>query len=259
MPSDRSHLEKFFSSKRDRELIGLLRSDDVPRHVAIIMDGNGRWAAKRGLPRVAGHRAGVKAVRETLAAAIELGIEYLTVYSFSSENWSRPADEVNTLMGLFVEVLERELESLQRLGIRVRVIGRDDAVPSETMNAFRRTEAKTAENTALTFVVALNYGGRAELADALREVVGDVVQGSLDPVTIDESVISEHLYTRGMPDPDLVIRTSGEMRISNFLLWQIAYSELWVTAVLWPDFSRHDLLRAVIDYQRRERRFGGAS
>lgn len=259
MPSDRSHLEKFFSSKRDRDLIGLLRSDDVPRHVAIIMDGNGRWAAKRGLPRAAGHRAGVKAVRETLAAAIELGIEYLTVYSFSSENWSRPADEVNTLMGLFVEVLERELESLQRLGIRVRVIGRDDTVPSETMNAFRRTEAKTAENTALTFVVALNYGGRAEMADAVRAVVGDVVQGRLDPAAIDETVISEHLYTRGMPDPDLVIRTSGEMRISNFLLWQIAYSELWVTAVLWPDFSRHDLLRAVIDYQRRERRFGGTS
>lgn len=259
MPSDRSHLEKFFSSKRDRDLIGLLRSDDVPRHVAIIMDGNGRWAAKRGLPRAAGHRAGVKAVRETLAAAIELGIEYLTVYSFSSENWRRPVDEVNTLMGLFVEVLERELDSLQRLGIRVRVIGRDDTVPSETMNAFHRTEVKTAENTALTFVVALNYGGRAEMADAVRAVVGDVVQGKLDPAAIDEAVISEHLYTRGMPDPDLVIRTSGEMRVSNFLLWQIAYSELWVTAVLWPDFSRHDLLRAVIDYQRRERRFGGAS
>ncbi len=257
MPSDRSQLEKFFSSKRDCELIGLLRPDGVPRHVAIIMDGNGRWAAKRGLPRVAGHRAGVKAVRETLAAAIELGIEYLTVYSFSSENWSRPADEVNTLMGLFVEVLERELESLQRLGIRVRVIGREDVVPSETMAAFRRTEETTAENTALTFVVALNYGSRGELADAVREIVGDVVQGALDPSAIDETVISDRLYTRGMPDPDLVIRTSGEMRISNFLLWQIAYSELWVTAVLWPDFSRHDLLRAVIDYQRRERRFGG--
>ncbi|PKQ38684.1 MAG: isoprenyl transferase [Actinobacteria bacterium HGW-Actinobacteria-1] len=259
MPSDRSHLEKFFSSKRDRDLIGLLRADDVPRHVAIIMDGNGRWAAKRGLPRAAGHRAGVKAVREVLAAAIELGIEYLTVYSFSSENWSRPVDEVNTLMGLFVEVLERELDSLQRLGIRVRVIGRDDTVPSETMNAFRRTEAKTAENTALTFVVALNYGGRAELSDAVRAVVSDVVQGKLEATAIDETTISQHLYTRGMPDPDLVIRTSGEMRISNFLLWQIAYSELWVTAVLWPDFSRHDLLRAVIDYQRRERRFGGTS
>ncbi len=258
MPTDRSSREKFFASKRDRELLGQLRPDDVPRHVAIIMDGNGRWAARRGLPRAAGHRAGVKAVRETLAAAIELGIEYLTVYSFSSENWRRSADEVSTLMGLFVEVLERELDSLQRLGIRVRVIGRQDTVPSETMNAFRRTEAKTAENTALNFVVALDYGGRQELADAVRATVSDVISGQLDPTTIDEDAIAERLYTAGIPDPDLVIRTSGEMRVSNFLLWQIAYSELWVTAVLWPDFSRHDLLRAVIDYQRRERRFGGA-
>ena len=258
MPKDRSSLEKFFASKRDRELLGQFRPGDVPRHVAIIMDGNGRWAAKRGLPRVAGHRAGVKAVRETIAAAIELGIEYLTVYSFSSENWSRPTDEVNTLMGLFVEVLERELESLQRLGVRVRVIGREGVVPSETMNAFRRTETKTSGNANLTFVVALNYGGRHELTDAVRSVVADVVGGTLDPTTIDESTISGHLYTAGIPDPDLVIRTSGEMRISNFLLWQIAYAELWVTAVLWPDFSRHDLLRAVVEYGRRERRFGGA-
>ncbi|MCE5192041.1 MAG: isoprenyl transferase [Actinomycetia bacterium] len=257
MPSDRSSREKFFSSKRDRELLGQLRLDDVPRHVAIIMDGNGRWAAKRGLPRAAGHRAGVKAVRETLSAAIELGIDYLTVYSFSSENWRRPADEVNTLMGLFVEVLARELDSLQRLGIRVRVIGREDDVPSETMNAFRRTEMQTAGNGSLTFVVALNYGGRLEITDAVRGVVGEVMRGTLDPDAIDETTLTEHLYTAGIPDPDLLIRTSGEMRVSNFLLWQIAYSELWVTAILWPDFSRHDLLRAVIDYQRRDRRFGG--
>lgn len=258
MLSDRSSLEKFFASKRDAELLGQFRPDDVPRHVAIIMDGNGRWAAKRGLPRAAGHRAGVKAVRETIAAAIELGIEYLTVYSFSSENWQRPADEVTTLMGLFIEVLERELDSLQRLGVRVRVIGREDVVPSDTMTAFRRTEATTSANTNLTFVVALNYGGRSEIADAVRTIVAEVVQGTLDPTTIDEPMLAEHLYTAGIPDPDLVIRTSGEMRVSNFLLWQIAYSELWVTAVLWPDFSRHDLLRAVIDYQARERRFGRA-
>ena len=257
MPADRSSLERFFSSKRDREMLGDLDLDAVPRHVAIIMDGNGRWASKRGLPRAAGHRAGVKAVREVLSAAIELGIEYLTVYSFSSENWSRPAEEVNTLMRLFVEVLERELDSLQKLGIKVRVIGQEDVVPSETMAAFRRTEDQTAENTKLTFVVALNYGGRTEITDAVKALTQDVIAGRLDPTSIDEDCIAERLYTKGMPDPDLVIRTSGEMRISNFLLWQIAYSELWVTAVLWPDFSRHDLLRALVDFQRRERRFGG--
>lgn len=258
MPADLMSLKKFFSSKRDSALLESLVTDAVPRHVAIIMDGNGRWAAKRGLPRAAGHRAGVKAVRETLAAAIELGIEYVTVYSFSSENWRRPAEEVNTLMGLFVEVLERELANLQQLGIKVRVIGQDEAVPSETMNAFRSAEAQTVENSRLTFVVALNYGGRTEITDAVKKVTADVVAGTLDPISIDESTITDRLYTSGIPDPDLVIRTSGEMRISNFLLWQIAYSELWVTAVLWPDFTRHDLLRAVVDFQQRERRFGGA-
>lgn len=251
-------LQAFFSAKKDRDLLAQLNLSSVPRHVAIIMDGNGRWAAKRGLPRAAGHRAGVKAVRETLAAAIELGIEYITVYSFSSENWRRPADEVNTLMGLFVEVLERELDSLQRLGIRVRVIGREEAIPSETMSAFRRTESNTESNSRLTFVVALNYGGRRELADAARVIAADVAAGRLDPADVDEDAIAARLYTAGIPDPDLVIRTSGEMRVSNFLLWQIAYSELWVTATLWPDFSRHDLLRAVVDFQRRDRRFGGA-
>ncbi|MGB4592285.1 MAG: isoprenyl transferase [Coriobacteriia bacterium] len=258
MAPTQESLQAFFTSKRDRELLSRLRPEDVPRHVAIIMDGNGRWASKRGLPRAAGHRAGVKAVRDTLAAAIELGIEYVTVYSFSSENWRRPADEVRTLMGLFVEVLERELDSLQRLGIRVRVIGREEEVPSDTMTAFRRTEVKTAGNERLTFVVALNYGGRAELADAARAIAADVADGTLSVSDIGEDALARHLYTVEIPDPDLVIRTSGEMRVSNFLLWQIAYSELWVTATLWPDFSRHDLLRAVVDFQRRDRRFGGA-
>lgn len=256
-PTSQSRLA-FFKSKKDRELLDRLDPGAVPRHVAIIMDGNGRWAAKRGLPRAAGHRAGVKAVRETLAAAIELGIQYLTVYSFSSENWRRPADEVSTLMGLFVEVLERELDSLQRLGIRVKVIGRVEDVPTGTMEAFRRTEARTSSNSELTFVVALNYGGRSEIADAVRSIAGEVRAGTLDPDSVDEDVITARLYTAGVPDPDLVIRTSGEMRVSNFLLWQIAYSELWVTSTLWPDFSRHDLLRAVLDFQGRERRFGGA-
>ncbi|MHB8760792.1 MAG: isoprenyl transferase [Coriobacteriia bacterium] len=250
-------LEAFFTSRADRELLGRFDVQSVPRHVAIIMDGNGRWASKRGLPRILGHKAGAKAIKESIATAIELGIEYLTVYSFSSENWRRSVEEVSGLMNLFVEVLEAELDNLMREGVRVRVIGSDTGVPEPTMSAFRRTEQRTACNTRLTLLVALNYGGRTEIAEAARALAEAVAQGTLSPGQISETAISEHLSTAGVPDPDLVIRTSGEMRISNFLLWQIAYAELWVTAVLWPDFKRGDLLRAVVDYQRRSRRFGG--
>ncbi len=257
MPRDRASIERFFSAKRDRELLAQLDERAIPRHVAIIMDGNGRWAAKRGLPRAAGHRAGVKAIRETLLAASELGIEYVTAYSFSSENWRRPLDEVSTLMDLFVEVIERELGALDERGIRVRVIGRSEGVPPRTMEAFQRAVEATAGNDGLTFVVALNYGGRLEIVDAVRAIASQVVAGDLSPQAIDEMTVADALYTAGIPDPDLVIRTSGEMRLSNFLLWQVAYSELWVTATLWPDFDRHDLLKAVVDYERRERRFGG--
>ncbi|MHB1323090.1 MAG: isoprenyl transferase [Coriobacteriia bacterium] len=250
-------LEAFFTSRADRELLGRFDVQSVPRHVAIIMDGNGRWASKRGLPRILGHKAGAKAIKESIATAIELGIEFLTVYSFSSENWRRSVEEVSGLMNLFVEVLEAELDNLMHEGVRVRVIGSDAGVPEPTMSAFRRTEQRTACNTRLTLLVALNYGGRAEIAEAARALAEEVAQGTLSPDHISETAISEHLSTAGVPDPDLVIRTSGEMRISNFLLWQIAYAELWVTAVLWPDFKRGDLLRAVVDYQRRSRRFGG--
>ena len=223
------------------------------------MDGNGRWASKRALPRIAGHRAGVKAVRETIAAAIELGISVLTLYSFSSENWNRPADEVSGLMHLFVDVLEREIDVLDNLGVRVRVIGSPSDVPSATMTAFRRAEEHTAGNTTLTLAIALNYGGRAEIAAAARGIAEDVAAGRIAPADVDEAAFAARLYTAGLPDPDLLIRTSGEKRVSNFLLWQIAYSEMWTTSVLWPDFSRHDLLRALVDYQRRDRRFGGRS
>lgn len=257
MPPTTASLEAFFRKRADRELLAKLDLTAVPRHVAIIMDGNGRWAAKRGLPRVAGHRAGAKAIREAIATAIELGIEYLTIYSFSSENWRRPADEVSALMSLFVEVIERELDNLMRQRVRVRVIGREEGLPEATRQAFRRCEAATAANDALTLVVALNYGGRAELTDAVRRIAARVAAGELDPAAIDEAVIADHLYTSDIPDPDLVIRTSGELRVSNFLLWQLAYAELWVTSVLWPDFRRGDLLRAVVDYERRSRRFGG--
>lgn len=257
MPPSRSSLEAFYTTRHDRELLGGLDLASVPRHVAIIMDGNGRWASKRGAPHIFGHRAGAKAIREAIAASLELGIEYLTAYSFSSENWRRPIDEVSGLMSLFVEVLEDELDSLMREGVRVKVIGSEAGIPVGTMAAFRRTEARTEANSRLTLLVALNYGGRAEITEAARSLAQDVADGRLTPQDVTEDSIAARLSTAGIPDPDLVIRTSGEMRISNFLLWQVAYSELWVTSVLWPDFKRGDLLRAVVDYQRRSRRFGG--
>jgi undecaprenyl diphosphate synthase len=221
------------------------------------MDGNGRWASKRGLPAVAGHSAGAKAVRESIAASIELGIEYLTIYSFSSENWTRPADEVNGLMRLFIEVLERELTNLQRMNVRVQVIGLMAELPDATRHAFERVCAATADNPGLTLVVALNYGGRAEIVSAARKLAEEAVAGRIAPEAIDDAMFASHLSTAGIPDPDLLIRTSGEWRVSNFLLWQIAYAEMYVTSVLWPDFGRTDLLRAVLDYQKRDRRFGG--
>ncbi|MDO8848354.1 MAG: isoprenyl transferase [Coriobacteriia bacterium] len=257
MSPTRASLEAAFTTRTDRELLGKLDIDSVPRHVAIIMDGNGRWASKRGVPRILGHRAGAKAIRESIAACIELGIEYLTIYSFSSENWRRSAEEVSGLMGLFVEVLESEIGNLMEQGVRVRVIGSEEGMPEATMEAFRRTERRTADNATLTLLVALNYGGRMEITEAVRAIAEEAVRGELDPSTIDEDTIDAHLYTTGIPDPDLIVRTSGEMRISNFLLWQLAYSEIWVTATLWPDFKRGDLLRAVIDFQKRSRRFGG--
>lgn len=255
--ADAASRQDFFRSKRARALLGEFDVAKTPAHVAIIMDGNGRWAAKRGLPRLAGHSAGATAVREAIAASIEIGISYLTIYSFSSENWTRPDDEVSGLMSLFVEVLERELVNLERMHVRVRVIGRMDALPDKTRQAFERVIARTADNDGLTLVVALNYGGRQEITDAVRSLVREVADGTLAADAIEESSIAEKLYTADIPDPDLLIRTSGELRVSNFLLWQIAYSELWVTATLWPDFDRADLLRAVVDYQKRERRFGG--
>lgn len=257
MAPTRESLEAFFTKRTDSELLGRLDVSSVPRHVAVIMDGNGRWATKRGVPRIFGHKAGAKAIRESIATCIELGIEYLTIYSFSSENWRRSAEEVSGLMGLFVEVLESEIDNLMREGVRVKVIGSERGMPENTMAAFRRTEARTAGNGNLTLLVALNYGGRAEIAEAARSIAEDVAAGKLSPSDVTEQTVGERLYTAGMPDPDLVIRTSGEMRISNFLLWQVAYSELWVTSVLWPDFKRGDLLRAVVDFQKRSRRFGG--
>lgn len=258
MAPGRTHLGEFFESA-PAALVESLDPARVPRHVAVIMDGNGRWAAKRGLPRIAGHRQGAKAVREAIAASIELGISVLTIYSFSSENWSRPQDEVSGLMSLFVEVLERELANLDRMGVRVVVVGRMEDLPKATREAFERCVRATAAHDTLTLVVALNYGSRTEIANAARAIAQEVAEGVLSAEDVDESTVASHLYTAGMPDPDLIIRTSGELRLSNFLLWQAAYSELWVTDVLWPDFSRTDLLEAVVEFQARSRRFGGSA
>lgn len=248
---------EFFDSPRGRELYARLDTGRVPAHVAIIMDGNGRWASRRGLPRVAGHRAGAKAIEEAIASAIECGVRYLTLYSFSTENWTRPRDEVSALMGLFVEVLRSKMADLMEQNVRVRVIGDLDGMPARTAEAFREGMALTAGNDTLDLIIALNYGGRSEIASAARSIAADAVAGRLDPDDVDEDLLASRLSTAGLPDPDLLVRTSGEFRVSNFLLWQIAYSEIIVTDTLWPDFGRVDLLEAIVDYQGRERRFGG--
>jgi undecaprenyl diphosphate synthase len=248
---------EFFTTDRGRALLQRVDEARIPAHVAIIMDGNGRWAAARGLPRAAGHRAGAVAIEEAIAAAIEVRLRYLTLYSFSTENWSRSRDEVRTLMSLFVEVLRSKMPDLMEWGVRVRVIGRLDEMSPRVRNAFRRAMDKTVANDQLDLVIALNYGGRAEIADAAARIACDVVDGTLAPDSVDEAAVAERLYTTGIPDPELLIRTSGEERLSNFLLWQSAYSELLFTDTLWPDFGRDDLLEAIVDFQGRERRFGG--
>lgn len=227
-----------------------------PVHVAIIMDGNGRWAKARGLPRTAGHKRGAEAVRRIVESARELGISYLTLYAFSSENWKRPAGEVTDLMGLLRLYLRSEVANMHKNGIRLKVIGDRSRLGPDIVALIEDSEAKTAANTALTLVLALSYGGRQELVAAARRVAVDVAAGRLDPDAIDEAAIEGRLFTAGIPDPDLVIRTSGEKRISNFLLWQCAYAELVFLDVLWPDFGRADLEGAIRDFHRRERRYG---
>ena len=233
-----------------------IRPETIPRHVAVIMDGNGRWAKRRGLDRVQGHRAGIEAVRATVRAAHELGVRYLTLYAFSTENWSRPKGEVDALMGLLEHYLAAELEELDRNGIRLRAIGRLDRLPDVARVKLEDALERTRDNSEMTVVFALSYGGRAEIADAARKLARDVEQGKLDPEQIDEKTFGAYLYDPELPDPDLLIRTGGEARVSNFLLWQIAYAELHVTEVMWPDFRKNDLVAAVLDYQHRERRYG---
>ena len=229
----------------------------MPRHVAVIMDGNGRWARRRGKPRTEGHRAGAMAAREIVEHSARLGLKQLTLYSFSIENWSRPVDEVNTLMRLYIEYLISERPVMLKNNIRFRQIGRRDGLPPDVLEELDHTITALDHNTGMTLCLAVNYGSRAEIADAVRAIACKVKAGTLDINAINEQTIADHLYTAGMPDPDLLIRTAGEMRVSNYLLWQISYAELFVTDVCWPDFTAAEFDRALADYARRERRFGG--
>lgn len=240
----------------DSDLFSKLDPDLLPKHLAVIMDGNGRWAELRGLPRIAGHQEGIKSVRELITLCLEVGIKVLTIYAFSQENWNRPAQEISALMGLLEHYLSTERSSLIEQRVRFRAIGRLDSLPSSALQWVRMTEQETAHLDRLVLAVALSYGGRTELVDASRRLARRVKDGTLDPDHIDEAALQQALYTRDLPDPDLLIRTSGETRISNFLLWQLAYTELYFTPTLWPDFRRRETLVALLEYQRRERRFG---
>jgi undecaprenyl diphosphate synthase len=229
----------------------------VPEHVAIVMDGNGRWATQRGLPRTEGHGAGEDALWDTVQGAVEVGVKWLTVFAFSTENWSRPPSEVLYLMNFNRGLLRRRRDELNRMNVRIRFIGRRNwRVPRSVLKEIRIAEELTRANTGTTLTIAFNYGGRVEIVDAVREIAREVKAGRLNPERIDQETIAERLYAADMPEPDLLIRTSGEMRISNFLLWQVAYSELWFTPIFWPDFTREHLFEAIRDYQKRDRRFG---
>lgn len=256
--------KKWFSSKSDtstRESIGdspiQVDLNRVPRHIAIIMDGNGRWAQKRGMPRTFGHRAGVEALRDTVKLCSELGVQILTVYAFSTENWKRPAEEVNTLMNLLIEYLQKEINDLHRQCVQVRFIGETGMLPSAVQKEIVRAREVTGQNEGLILNIAVNYGGRREIVEGVKKLHQDLATGLITLAEVDDQMFGNYLYTAGLADPDLLIRPSGDNRISNFLLWQLAYTEFWFSDVLWPDFSRQDLLQAIHDFQFRDRRFGG--
>jgi undecaprenyl diphosphate synthase len=250
------------ANREEARLLDMLDARRLPKHIAIIMDGNGRWARRRHYPRVAGHRAGVDSARAVIETCTRLGLPALTLYAFSLENWRRPKAEIDFLMRLLRQYLKNELPVIHRNNIRLQVIGRADQLPDGVRADVEKGMALTASNTGMCLTVALNYGGRAELVDAFNAILESVRQNGknghgLPAFRVDEQMIADHLYTAGLPDPDLLIRTSGEMRVSNFLLWQIAYAEIYVTETLWPDFSRAELYAALVDYQKRERRYGG--
>jgi undecaprenyl diphosphate synthase len=237
----------------------LKRSGEIPTHIAIIMDGNGRWAKRRGLPRVAGHREGVKSVRDVVEACAQLGVKYLTLFAFSTENWRRPKEEIDTLMKLLIKTLRSETEKLHKNDIKLMAIGDIDSLPKEVRQELKEAMERTKNNKRMVLNLALSYSGRWEIIEAVKEIARDVKKGKVKIEEIDDKLFSNYLKTAGIPDPDLLIRTSGELRISNFLLWQIAYTELYITDCLWPDFRRKHLYEAIRDYQRRERRFGMTS
>jgi len=246
-------------SRRELEVYARLDPARLPKHIAIIMDGNGRWAKRRHMPRIAGHRAGVEAVRSTIETAARIHLPALTLYAFSSENWKRrPASETGFLMALLRRYLKMEVPRLNENNIRLQYIGRRHELPSEVQDRMVWAEDATSANTGMVLTLALNYGARSEIVDAFQSMAEAAVKnGGLEHLQIDEELVSRHLYTSNLPDPDLVVRTSGEMRLSNFLLWQLAYAEIYVTETLWPDFRGHNLLEAIVQYQKRERRYGG--
>jgi undecaprenyl diphosphate synthase len=242
-----------------KEIMADVSAKQLPRHVAIIMDGNGRWAQKRRLPRIAGHRQGVEALREIIKITSELDIRYLTLYAFSTENWRRPRDEVNALMSLLVEYLQKEVDELDRNGVRINMLGDIEGLPDEVSAEILSAVNKTKHNDKLQVNIALNYGSRAEILNAVKSIVRDAVEGTIDINNMDDTLFARYLYTREIPDPDLLIRTSGEFRLSNFLLYQMAYTELIFTDkdIYWPDFDRYTYLKTIQEYQNRRRRYGG--
>jgi undecaprenyl diphosphate synthase len=241
----------------EEELKNSLDMKKIPKHIAIIMDGNGRWADLRDLPRASGHKAGIESVHEVVELCAELGIQVLTLYTFSTENWNRPSLEVNALMRILLDQLHEQTPDLNSKNVKISVIGDVGRLPKRVVNEIQRSVDMTKNNTGLILNLALSYGGRQEIIKATQAIAHDVEKGKLKAGKIDEKVFSKYLYTSGLPDPDIIIRTSGEMRISNFLLWQCAYSEIYITEVLWPDFRRKDFLLALLSYQKRKRRFGG--
>ncbi len=243
--------------KKKKELLVKLDMSRLPVHIGIIMDGNGRWAKKRGLPRSAGHRMGARVLEQITRDAGNLGIRYLTVYAFSTENWSRPANEVEELMKLLGEYLDDYKRLVGDEDIRIKIIGSPDGLSDDILRKIKVVEDATKNNSAITLNIALNYGGRDEIVHSVKKIAKDVKQGRISPEDIDEAILSSNMYTNYMPDPDFIIRPSGEKRLSNFLLWQSAYSEFWFSDINWPDFTRDDLIRAIVDYQNRSRRFGG--
>lgn len=249
---------KFFKGEthvEDEEIT--LDMDNIPEHIAIIMDGNGRWAKKRKLPRTMGHKAGVETIRRVLKEADKLGVKYMTLYAFSTENWKRPKDEVSALMKLLVQYLRQEIKELHKNGVKINVLGDISRLPKECQEEIEKSVIKTQNNTGIVMNIALNYGGRDEILRAVKLISDDIEKGIIKSSEIDQNIFEDYLYTKGIPDPDIIIRPSGEQRLSNFLLWQCAYSEFWYSDICWPDFKETDLHKAIYDFQKRDRRFGG--